>query len=152
MSHVIEPIVFESLEPIEVPVKIEGKDYILLEASSTVGILYKDRQMQCTQLSDEGNVVKIQGLGALEPYLVSLCLFRIDPEKGRVPVSMETIKSWPNKVQKKLYKVAREIGELVEADDDIAELEKKLAKLRLKVKAAKNEPSGTTDGSESPAT
>ena len=69
-------------------------------------------------------------------------------------VDIKLIRSWPNRVVKPLYDAAREISE-IDAEDDLPTLKKRREELDRQIKqvegtSAKNELSGTLDGSDYP--
>lgn len=130
---------FSDLKIIEVPFKSpDGKRYVLREANGDVAAKYRNTLVKCTKLGPEGRPSGMEGIGELEPFLVSLCSFTVDeePTKNNKPVSASIVRAWPSKMVKKLYAKAKEISELGEDDTieslekQIADLTKRLAKLR----------------------
>lgn len=149
MSH--EPIVFDDLAAVEIPVSIPNKDgvkedYILQEASGDAACKYRNAMLACTQLGPEGKPSQIRGMADIEPLLVSLCLFTSE----RKPVQLGIIRSWPNRVQKKLFDKIKEISDLDESEDrdSLVKQRKAIDKqiAEIEEEAAKNSPSNTTDG------
>lgn len=117
------------LTPTVIPVTLGGEKYELREASGAASVKYKNAVMSGMVLGPDGKPTSAKNLADTEPFLVSLCLFKIGSEK---PVELATVLSWPSRVQKRLYKLVKEISDLDEtkATDD----------------AAKKEPSTSTDG------
>lgn len=149
-SEDLAPINFDTTKPVEVPVTIEGKRYVLREASGDAGCRYRNYLLDNTEF-EEGKPKRTRGMANLEPLLVSLCLFElvIGPDgdvKGEKPVNIATVRSWPSHIQKTLYTRAKAISGLNETEETVEDLEKKLAKLKAQQEAAKNEQSGTMDG------
>lgn len=124
---------FNDLSPIEVPVSIDGRSYILREATGDAACRYRNALLACTQLGPEGKPSSVKGMADAEPLLVSLCLF---DDAGK-PVSGPTIRKWPARVLKALFDKATEISQLGEEEDDNDDKE-----------AAKKSLSGTEDGSD----
>lgn len=109
-----EPIVFDSLTPVEVPVTIAGESYTLREATGETAVQYRDAMLACTTLGPEGKPTIISGLAGVEPLLVSLCLY--DSIDHLVPEA--TIRSWPARIQKALFERAKQISDLDEGEDE----------------------------------
>lgn len=116
MSDALE---FNSSDPIEVPVKIGSDDYVLVEASGEAATKYRDAQIACTVLGPNGKVKGMKGIAELEPMLVSMCLHKVvNGVREPKTVPAERIKSWPARIQKGLFKKAKDISELTEAPDE----------------------------------
>lgn len=160
MSTPIQPIEFDLL-PQEVPVTLGKDKYILREAMGDAAVQYTNACIGSQRMDEEGNK-RIVGIADAEPLLVSLCLFRLDTqgnvEKDRAGrdkhVELSLVRSWPAKVQRKLYETAKEISCLVDPGDTVESLEKfisqaqkKLAVLKNGDEQLKNSQSSTTDGS-----
>lgn len=124
-----EPMVFEDLALIEVPVTVGSQQYILREANGDAACKFQNARVARYEYNEEGKLVKLRDTADLEPILVSLCLFMQD---GTTPVSEVTIRSWPGKIQNKLYDRAKEISGLNETED-LATMEKQLANLQKRV-------------------
>lgn len=144
------PIDFGTLEEIEIPVKIKGKDgkvreYILREASGEAVVQYRNAMFQRTTLGPEGKPTKLQGFGDVEPLLVSLCLFETTANGTERNVPVTVVKAFPGRVQKKLYETALDISDLRE-EDTIAELEKRLLEAKKK-QAEREQAEGNFDDS-----
>lgn len=103
---------FDNLVVEEYPVVYKGQNYILREADSAASVAYRNRALNCVRYSESGNANQFNNLADLEPYLVSLCLFKEDGTK----VSEATLKTWPSRVVKQLYNKAKEISYLTETD------------------------------------
>lgn len=146
---------FNDLSIIEIPVKLNKKNYILREADGEAGAKFKSRSAQCMRM-EAGSVTGVGEIGELEPYLLSFCMFEQGENGILKSVSENVIKSWPARVVKQLFDKAKEISELNESDTveslekTIREATKKLNKLRGE--SSKPGPATTTAGSNSPAT
>ena len=127
---------FDSLSLIEVPVTIEGKRYVLREASGDVACKYRNALMTGTQMEGK-RVTKIGSMADAEPLLVAKCLFEVgEDELGRKAVNVGTVITWPNRIIKRLFKKVQEISDLKEGDEEANE------------ERAKNEPEHTLVGSD----
>ena len=147
---------FSDLETVKIPVTGPNKKrYHLVEASADATAKYKSAQARCARFKN-GEMNGVDGVGDLEPYLVSMCLFAIN-DKGEQSTTSENfsvIRTWPSRIVIKLYDKAREISE-IDRDDDLesllkqrANLDKLIAKLQGE-DPAKNELSSTKEPSAS---
>jgi len=124
----------------ELPVRIAGKHYILREASGEANAKYRDAIMRGTKVNKEADVVSIDGVAGAELTLLSYCLFETGshPSNGSIiptaSVPVQTIRGWPTRVTQPLFRKLEEMSGL-------GEFAKKAQE------AAKNLPSGSTDGS-----
>ena len=96
------------------PFKIGADQYILVEADSETGTMYKNQAMAAGRFSEEGKLAGVNGLAEVEPLLVSRCLFKLDAAMERHPVTLATVKAWPNRVVKSLYQKAQAMSDLKE--------------------------------------
>jgi hypothetical protein len=123
--------------PVEVDVTIGGRPYVLQEASGDAACKYRNALMNCTKLGPNGKAQSMHNAADVEPLLISMCLFRVNPEKPdgqHPPVPLKIIRSWPNRIQKGLFNRIKAISDgLLEGDSDAED-------------KAKNEPSETMDG------
>jgi len=147
----MDEMVFESLEPIEVPVKIDGQAYVLCEATGEGAIQYTNGKQACMQWSD-GNVTGVNGIANLWPQLLYHCLFKVGEDGKRSKLSQTAIRQWPHRIQKPLFDRAVEISEL-EADNTVEDLIRQRDKLTEQIEKLqaletppKNEPESTEDG------
>lgn len=121
---------FDDLSPTERPVSIGGKSYVLKEASADSVCKWRNNMMKSAKLGPDGKPVSMDGIADSEPYLVSLCLFERDTDKeGKVrdrSVPVNVVRGWPNRIQRALFQVVRNISDL--GDDDSAEaIEQRIA-------------------------
>ena len=124
----IEPMVFESLEPIMVPVKIGTEWYALKEASGEAARKYQNALLSGASLGVDGRTSSLEldklalgldKLADIEPLLVSECLFHAvyDVVANRIVsvgtlVGYSVIIEWPGKIISRLYAKVKEISEL----------------------------------------
>lgn len=156
---------FDDLKRIEIPVKLEGKRYILREATAEGARQFRNLATAAYRLTD-GKLSGLQGSGDVEILLISLCLFEVYSEvvngiavdKFRPVIALQ-IKNFPSRVTKYLFDTAKEISELGEKDT-VDSLEKQIKALQEKLDglkegtlqdSAKNGQSGTQENAESQA-
>lgn len=104
---------FDSIERVQVEVTIGDDRYVLKEATGDAACRYRNSILRATKLGPEGKPSSIDGIVDSEPLLVSLCLFTAEDNK---PVPLSTVRSWPNRIVKKLYETAEHISELKETE------------------------------------
>lgn len=148
-----EPMVFESLEPIEIKVSIAGKDYLLREASEQAARVYRNASIAGARLQD-GSLSEMPGdMAGVQSLLLSYCLFHVnDRGIATKAVDRKVILGWLSRVVKPLFEKAKEISELGEEEDTPESLNKqkqdiedRIAKLQEE-DSAKNEPGATAIG------
>jgi hypothetical protein len=155
------------LEPIEIPIKIGGKLYVLREASEGAAVGYRNLAMKAARMS-AGKIVGIDGAADVEPYLVSQCLFETDGE-GRIKtlggslhrmvnVPITTIREWPSRIVTPLFDKIKEISDLDRETEpetkeellkQLEEIQDKLQKLE-EADPTRGSSESTTDTSASP--
>lgn len=110
---------FGELAPAEVPVRYRGEEYVLVEPDEATAVKYRNRQVSSVRVED-GKMAGVSGVGELQAFLVSLCLFRLTPgderKPGRSPVSYETVMGWQAKVVRQLHARAVKLGDLEERE------------------------------------
>lgn len=133
---------FDDLVPVEIKFKIGKTPYILREADGGAATVWRDVAIKAATMVD-GKVVALSGLAEGEPVLISKCLYYPGPDgnlqltKDEVPdprflVPVYKVKSFPAKVQKKLFEKIKVISDLDEKvtkeslEKSIAESQKKL--------------------------
>lgn len=125
-----DAIVWDSLELVEVPVKIAGQDYVLTEASAEETRMWRANNLQAIQMRDKGKGKDRESTSTFTPQiadshvlLVSLCLSKlVDGKKHRV--AMDEIRKWPNKLIETLFDRAQEISGLKDEDSEDEDSEK----------------------------
>lgn len=157
MSKTSDFLDFQDLSsPIEVLVSnLFGKDYILREATGDVACKFQNKRTKCMKFGTDGKTASIDDIADVDPLLLSMCLFAPNvknPGTFDVPVPITTIRSWPSRIVKKLVEKAKEISELEDVEETVADLEKRLEAAKEKAKAqeetSKNVSGSTTSGSE----
>lgn len=114
-----------SLKTIEIPVNIDGKPHVLVEASADVARQYKNSIVRSTKFED-GKPSGVDGIADAEIELVSGCLFEIVNGKDRKQIHRSILSNWPNKAVKPLYDKVRQISNLVENNPAAEGLQKAL--------------------------
>lgn len=152
---------FEGMEPIELPVKYNGKSYLLREASADAAKEYNSARLRGMEMTfdEAGNKTAkhFDAAGEVEILLVSRCLWAEGKDGNfTLPVKREDVRLWRSKVVKKLHDEAKRISDLDEKEE-LPELEKqlttlqaKVAKLKAKEEREKNVSTATETSSPSP--
>lgn len=117
--------------PFEYPPK-SGNHYILREASGDAAVKWRDEVFKSTILTD-GKVSGVKNLASTEPYLVSLCCFKLGPDgTSRIPMTAAMVRDFPAHVLKRLYNKVVHISKLKEEDANT--LDEKIAKAKKELK------------------
>ena len=135
---------FDSHEAIEILFIVKGKNYVLREASGETACVFRNAQIACTTMGPEGKPEKFEGVADVEPLLVSRCSWEQTSEGKERSVSIAVVKSWPSRVQKKLFNDAKRISELDESSlEDLIkerdEIVERIKEMREGEDAVKNE-------------
>lgn len=143
---------FDSAELIELPVTIGKKKFIAVEADGDTACKYRNRIIENTKLGKDGSPTSIKGIGDLDPFLVSQCLYIADTGGNRTTtrVTAEEVRKLPSRIMSKIADAIKEVSELTDAEDTIESLEQKLAEAKANMEEGKNESDETTDGTNSP--
>lgn len=132
MSSNKEPMHFETLDPIQVPVTIGTKKYILQEASEAVAVKFNNARLEAARFND-GKLSSVKGAADVEPLLVHGCLFEV-MSKENEPLKLGFlakgfIDGMKASIVRELYKRALEISGL-EDKDTIETIDKKIEQLQ----------------------
>lgn len=151
------PQEFESLEPRTFPVKIRGKDYLIVEADAPTSDAYaaaalKGVKMTLKEASGDKIMENMSQMVQVQTALVSRCLWElVNGVRKDTPVGEDFVKTLTHRERKFVFDKAKEISELDEIDDP-DKLEKQANRLLEKAKRlreGKAQPSGTADSSGS---
>lgn len=156
------PIIFESLEPIEVPVRLGKVDYVLREISGGDAAKFRNQALKYARYDPSGRITQAGDIGNLEPFLVSLCLWKLEPDGKKERVPEIVVRGWKASIVSALFARAKAISRLDEDREEetvdsvtkkIDELQRKLALLRNghdtpREVLEKNSSSSTEDGSD----
>lgn len=153
-SQTGECLDFDDLTVIQIPVKYQGKVYLLCEADGEAGTKYRNFSFSAVRASKGGENLGVEGLASREPLLVSLCLFLaervpgtpneqyrllLDNDKNPQRVSEEFVHSLPSKMVQRLFKKALEISELTDTTGTLEELKEQRNKLDEKIATQERE-------------
>ena len=149
----IEEIRYDTrdLEPVIIPVSIGEKRYELHEADEGAACVYSNESIKGATFGPDGKMVRMEGIGNVQPLLVSLCLREAlvddqgEPTGVTRKVSVQEIKKWKPRVVRHLFNAAKEISNLGEEEEteegllkQREEIDRKLEKLQEGESAAKN--------------
>ena len=140
-----EELVFESLDCIEIPVIVGNQKYILREANGDTAVKFQNARLAKHEYNEEGRLVRLKDTADLEPFLVSMCLFK---EDDNTPVSEDTLRNWPSHISSKLFDTAKKISHIDETEDleslekQLIQLQKRIEQLRKKETPLKNLSAG----------
>jgi hypothetical protein len=140
----MEAIVYDSLVPITVPVKLGEKDFVLVEASEEASMKYRDKMTTGMTFVDGKPNSMPTGAIEAEAALVAGCLFECYTDKGETkhrPVSLPYVLKLPRRIVRDLFDRAKEISGI--DVDSVEVIEKQIARLteqlaRIKEGGAKN--------------
>lgn len=112
----MEPLVFESLEPISIPVTLGEKKYVLKEAPEALYCKYLDALMKAGQVIERPDGKKEVAAGAgiyeTESLLVSYCLFEVTENGGLRAVDQKWVaNTLTHRIVKPLFKKAEMLCE-----------------------------------------
>lgn len=143
----MEPLVFDDIAPVEIPVKLKGKDYVLREASESGAAKYKNAQLKAMKQSEsaDGNkTTNIDGMAETEALLVSICLFE-KTDTGEKNVDIAFIRTLVHRVVEPIFNKAEEISGLKKKKTK-EELIKTIKESQVEIiKLNKEQSTGETD-------
>lgn len=142
-----EPMEFEAITPLEVPVKIGDKKYLLKEAGAGIVAQYNNALMKATKFSSTGKMAGIDGIADAEPLLLSLCMFewRQNPKTDKeewCPCTIGQIRTWPNKIVRQLLERVKLISGITEVDEQTPE------QIKLKIESLNEKLKEKEEGNE----
>jgi hypothetical protein len=123
-STAVDEFVFDDITRKEAPVRVGGKQYVLLEANGDAAFRWRNACAKAAKMSS-GKVVGVGDIADTEALLVSMCLYETD-EKGmwrqmpdgspdpKYQVPVQVIRSWPYRCIKPLFDWVRENSALEE--------------------------------------
>jgi hypothetical protein len=151
-----ERMVFDSLEPKEIPVTLAGKSYVLREASEGAASARQSAISASMKFGPDGNPTGVVGnIGDADAVLLAHCLYEAD-EDGKIRllpngdpdprylVPAQKIRGWLSRVTKPLIAKLKEISDLGESEKDTPEsIDEKI--MRLREQRVKLESEGTPE-------
>jgi hypothetical protein len=108
MPHPGELNLDDLAPPVEVEVKIDGKEYVLRQAP--VGEV-TDILLLATGLGSKDRPAPIDGPADVVSLVVARCLYE-RTDQGERPVPLDTILSWPHRIVRPLFEKAKETNEI----------------------------------------
>lgn len=102
-----------STELKKLPVKIDGKQYTLVQADGDKANKWRNAVLDCMVLGPDGTPRGSKNLANVDSMLVGLCL----QDEGGNLVDLKTIRTWPHTVVIALAKEAKRISGLDEAEE-----------------------------------
>lgn len=125
-----------STDIIERPVKVNNKNYVVVEADGDTASKFRGMQLSNFKISDGKAAGILPGLSDSELFLVSRCLFELfSDDKGTITrraVPIAVIKLWPNRITSRIFEIAQEISELKEPET-VEELRKQINELQAEL-------------------
>lgn len=149
-------LVFDDIAPIEIPVRIGDKSYILREATGEDARQWRNLNMKAAKFTSDGKVASMEGMADGQYFLVHRCIFSTngDGKRSDNPIPLVMIKSWPERIIKSLFQKAKEISDLEEKPetrerilDEIDNLQARLREMDSKEEKTKNSSGAMTAGS-----
>lgn len=143
-----EALLFDTIIPAEERLKLADRNFVLREASRGAVVRWKDAQLRSMRMSAEGKPQGMDGFVAAEFVLLSSCLFEV-VDKGELPVSVQTISSWPNQVVEAILERLKRISHIDEEtvetlEQRIADAQERLGVIRNREERLKNLLNGST--------
>ncbi len=121
------------------PYVISGAKYRLYEANGDAVVKWRNGAINSTKFNaNTGKPEKFTNIADQEPFLVSLCLKRVNDNNGEEDVAVTTIKSWPARVQKEMYAWVRKNSGLEEAPTP-NQLRKQIVELEEQIRVMEEE-------------
>lgn len=135
-----------SAEPIKVPVTIDGKKYVLREASEDAYTAYRNVTVKSVRYNEGGGAYHDGGQEA-DTLLLQRSLFEVAENNGtELPTKLDFVRGLPRRITKPLYTKLREISGLADEEETVEFLTnrierdtKKLDKLKKGESQAKND-------------
>jgi len=135
--------------PIEIPVSIGDKPYVLCEADEATAVAYRNAQVRGASVDSKGQMIQLGSVGGIEPLLVSRCLLQLvlkddGTEMKRLPVSEKVILKWPSRIVRPLFDKAKQISQLDEPVTldglykQLAQIQERIAEMEAEEGPSKN--------------
>ena len=147
---------FDSIVPIEIPVTIGDRAYVLREATQEIAERYRAKILEHLKMND-GKLSGISGgVEEAKTLAVGMCLHEANAEdKALRRVGVKTVQSWTSRVVRALFDKLNEISILEDENEDEdalvkqqEEIAEKLEKIRGKGSVGKNSQDATMHDSE----
>ena len=105
-----------SLEKAVKPIKISGDDYVILELNGRDRDKYLNDLTSRLRHTKDGNTAGVKNFEGLQGFLISLALRKVNADESHTKIKLEIIQSWPARVQKEIFKLAKELS-LLDGDE-----------------------------------
>jgi len=125
---VADELVFDDLEPVEVPVTIGKRKYVLREASEGAAVKFRNVSMRGARMDTESKVVTLGEVAEAEPVLVAACLcpvdgtgkVRYDPGGNPITCTLQQVLAMRPSTVKALFAKVKEISPGLEEPGAVA--------------------------------
>lgn len=113
-----DEMVFEDLEPVEVPVSIRGRKYLLREADGAAAVKYRNANTRGARMDKDAKIVTLGEIAEAEPVLVAACLcpldgtgkVRYDPAGNPVTATVQLVLTFRAATIRELFRKVKEIS------------------------------------------
>lgn len=132
-DHLNGSLVFADAAPIEIPVQIGARHFILKEADEAAAVKYQNAASKGAKRLSDGSIIMPDRANDAEPLLVSCCLIEIvgiDGDKKYLPVSLPQVMAMPTRIVRALADKVKAMSHLNITGDEAKD-------------AAKNSPEAT---------
>jgi hypothetical protein len=150
----MDPLVFEDIALIEVPVTLGTKKCLLREASAEAANRYRTNVQKGMRMSNDTKMFEFGGGGEAIPQLLSDCLYEQYADNAGKPLERRIIvleiQRLPDRVQEALFAKLKEITpSLVAKKADLKELEKDKLDLEKRIEELSSEEDTVSKNSHS---
>lgn len=142
-------LIFDSIEPKSINVKIGNRVFILREATAQAACDFQNAVQSCTIYNDKGIRCGVKNLADVDIVLVKACLIEIK-DGGYHAVEEGEIRSWPDRIKDKLFRTACEISNINQPESKEELLEQK-AYIERRLKELEGSVKNEESSSETPA-
>ena len=142
-------LIFDSIEPKSINVKIGNRVFILREATAQAACDFQNAVQSCTIYNDKGIRCGVKNLADVDIVLVKACLIETK-DGGYHAVEEGGIRSWPDRIKDKLFRTACEISNINQPESREELLEQK-AYIERRLKELEGSVKNEESSSETPA-
>lgn len=93
------------LTPVEIPLTIAGREYVLKEATESAFIAWRTALLKASKPGPDGRPTSLEGVHETTSLLVSLCLFR-----DNRPIPLDEVRRLPTRVVQVLFDRVQQIS------------------------------------------
>lgn len=142
-------LIFDSIEPKAINVKIGNRVFTLREATAQAACDFQNAVQACTVYNEKGIRCGVKNLADVDIVLVKACLIEIK-DGGYHAVDEGEIRSWPDRIKDKLFQVACEMSNINQPETK-EELLKQKAAIERRLKELEGPVKNAESSSETPA-